>query len=353
MSESQSTDNDGVIRIDVPIEITIRAGAVTVVSGAGHATSAGARALRPSRGDGGQPEAFILDEDYDSRLGYDDAHLGVQVPLPTLSEAQLKQASRDQTTDREDSHVLRYHHMSIVMNAKKRLAFFAACNTTRNADLIGSKSRTELNDGARDKWILDPRIPPAHQVQTKELYGPSVFDRGHLVRREDMYWGNDETLATYANFDSFHYTNCTPQHPEFNQSQLGEGLWGRLENHIAKSAATDGENLSYFAGPIFRRGRTMRNVFIPNQFFKVVLGMRRNGSLGAWAFRLSQKELVADAPEPVFAAGEFEEYLVSIASLERSTQLTFPEVVRKADVMSGQDDRMFDDLDEIPLERGS
>ena len=43
-----------------------------------------------------------------------------------------------------------------------------------------------------------------------EFYVPTVFDRGHMVRRLDPVWGT-EGPARLANADTHHYTNSCPQ----------------------------------------------------------------------------------------------------------------------------------------------
>jgi DNA/RNA endonuclease G (NUC1) len=59
-------------------------------------------------------------------------------------------------------------------------------------------------------WKIDPRIPKAAQVDGPEFYVPTVFDRGHMVRRLDPVWGT-EGPARLANADTHHYTNSCPQ----------------------------------------------------------------------------------------------------------------------------------------------
>ena len=59
-----------------------------------------------------------------------------------------------------------------------------------------------------------------------EFYVPTVFDRGHMVRRLDPVWGNEGT-ARLANADTHHYTNSCPQVHSFNDM-----TWGDLEDWI-------------------------------------------------------------------------------------------------------------------------
>lgn len=356
--ESSRTPVATLVEIDVPIEISVRIGGARVVSWPSSPSAPPAvECAAPAPHDiprpvGGPDAAFEIDENYEGREGYDPDWLDETVPLPQLSAAQLKDASVDTTRDEGDGerHVLRYYHFSIAMSAKHRLMYFAACNTTRSPKLRGKVSRTALSDGKGDKWILDPRIPAVHQITTRELYSKAHVDRGHVVRREDAYWGKTARIAAFGNFDSFHYTNCTPQDKAFNRATVGDGLWGKLENHIGESAETDGDNLTYFAGPIFKGGREWDGIFIPYEFFKVVVAKRKGGGLGAWAFRLSQKALIKDLPEPVFSPGMFETYVVSIASLEERTGLTFPRILHRIDQSANQgEDRAFGSLLDIPM----
>jgi endonuclease G, mitochondrial len=337
--------------IRIPIEITIRVGSPIVETDALVTPSAGATGTGAARS-----EAIPVDEDYDSREGYGPTFLGKAIPIPTLTEEAIALASIPDGASDGD-YLLHYHHFSIAMNKERRLLFFAACNTTRNPDFKGKKSRSELG---RDQWILDPRIPVGHQVTTRELYGPTDFDRGHVVRREDAYWGRNEGEAAYANYDSFHYTNCTPQHSKYNQSSQ-KGLWGLLENHIGNQAKDEDLNFSIFAGPVMARNDPhVLGVKVPRQFWKIVVAKRKGSQtgFGAWAFLLSQAKLVREQRdkfgEGVFDPGEFATYLVSVARIEELTDVRFDDIIKQSDVAGGKDEapaasaRLISDLSEIP-----
>lgn len=337
------------ISIRIPIELRIRIGDPEVVATV-VATSADVVAARRQADPGPEPEQerFFLDEDYASRAGYDPDFLGFPVPLPKLKDGSLALASRDEER-KEDNHILRYHKFSVVNNKRRRMCFFAACNLTKDRRLQGTWSRKELSGGG-DRWILDPRIPANHQVTTGELYGPLEFDRGHIVRRDDVYWGTTETEAQYANFDTFHYTNCTPQHPRFNRSSLG-GLWGKLENHLAAQSEDHGQNLAVFSGPRFMRGDPqLQGVKIPRQYWKVVVACAEDGGVQAWAFLLSQWQLVHEEKQRVeqgeegfsadsegFGPGALSTFQVSLPWLEARLDLTFPLVLHQGDTWSGNE----------------
>jgi endonuclease G len=316
-----------VIQVRIPIEIVVRVGQPETSQRSDQASAATA----PSN------EKFHVDPDYARRKGFDTSWLGgTPVELPSITPEGMHDVSKDPDADDTVlSHVLRYHHFSIVMNRKRRLLFFAAYNTTRDPDVMGSSSRQQLGGGGGDKWILDPRIPAAHQVTSKEFYGPTVFDRGHIVRREDAYWGADEEEAQLANFDSFHYTNCTPQHPAYNQSSRG-GLWGQLENHIAKESSAKDLKLSVFAGPVLAKDDpVIEDVKVPRRFWKIVIARDdKKGTLGAWAFLLTQAKLVdaeKDRSEAVFDPGDFDAYQVPVSRIEELTEVRFDGAVHKAD----------------------
>jgi endonuclease G len=310
-------------RVRIPIEITIRVGEPRHGG-----DTLGAPADVPA-----QPpqEAIPVDDDYSNRKGYATDFLrgGPSVPLPTLTDAGMALVSRD---SENNEPVLRYHHFSLMVNRKRRLLFFAAWNLERKPG-EKKKSRADLQGGAKDQWILDPRIPSGHQVTTRELYGPTVFDRGHIVRREDAYWGPPGE-AEYANFDTFHYTNCTPQHPAYNQSSK-KGLWGLLENHVTKEATDNEIRLCIFGGPVLAgNDPVIENVKIPRRFWKVIVAKTKKAKLGAWAFLLSQAKLVdaeKDASEGTFAPGEFDTYQIALARIQDLTEVRFDRTLLDAD----------------------
>ena len=191
-------------------------------------TPAGAVAT-PAVPGGDVDEKFVLDPDYASRHGYQPDFLSAHVPLPKLTPAALAKAVRVPGGGSE----LKYHHFSVVLSSERRLLFYSAQNSDR--ELLGQQSRKALSDGAADRWIFDKRIDRKFQVGDA-FYRGSGFDRGHVVRREDNYWGENKSEAVFANFDTFHFTNCTPQHPAYNRS-AEHGLWGELENYLADESA--------------------------------------------------------------------------------------------------------------------
>jgi endonuclease G len=269
-----------------------------------------------------QPEAAAADAfeasvqpdpDYTDRPGFDPEFLGFSAPLPTL----MPQV-RDLALPTDHGIELKYYHYSVIMNAERRLAFVSAVNLDGGAPF-------QLHREAKDRWFFDPRIDKDEQTGPK-LYVGNPLDRGHLTRRADAAWGETEDEARLANDDTFHWTNCSPQHEVFNQStkanQKGLLLWGNLENHVAEQAGEG--KLSVFNGPIFRTNdRLHRGVKIPREFYKLIVYAKDNGTPGAVAFILSQKSLIRNLPAEAFEAGPYEPFQVKIADLQNRIKLDF------------------------------
>jgi len=263
---------------------------------------------------------------YAGREGYHPDFLGITIPLPGLTAAALEFGSVAKIEGTQDD-VLRYTHFSIVMCETRRLAFFTAVN-------IDGKQWVGLERG-RDEWFFDPRLPESLQVG-ESFYGnePSgnFFDRGHLVRRQDPIWGDDRQ-ARLANIDTFHFTNCSPQYFQFNQSAE---LWQGLENFILTN--TDQEDLlaTVFTGPIFQTDDpTHRGIQVPQFFWKVVLVVDKVGKLYSSAYVVSQEKFVDNIPFERMPVGEFNNFQVPVRNVETRTGLTFVDAVRQADVYRG------------------
>lgn len=264
-----------------------------------------------------------VDPEYSRRKGYDSRFLGVDVPLPTLTDAVRAKAVALPGVRGDAAHDLKYHHFSVIMNREIRLAFVAAVNFDATAKF------RQTREGA-DRWFMDPRIDAAFQAG-KECYADNPLDRGHLVRRADAAWGGSAEEAAQANEDTFHFTNCSPQHEIFNQAAKARSedllLWGNIEQYIAAQIGTSGGRLSIFNGPVFRAtDRPHRGLRVPKEFWKVVVYRKSAGPLAALAFILSQEGLIADLPLEDFVVGPYRPFQVTIAKIESRTKLDFGEL---------------------------
>ncbi|MFH0777439.1 MAG: DNA/RNA non-specific endonuclease [Candidatus Eisenbacteria bacterium] len=304
----------GAVTVEIPLSITVSLGTP------GTASRNVETGLSGSAADAGFLEKIEPDPDYDSRPGYDSDLLGFSVPLPTLSSSIKNQAVAIPGAAGAGKYELKYHHYSVIMNKDRRLAFVAAVNYDADPSY-------EYDREGKDKWFYDPRIGDEFQAGEK-LYQDNPLDRGHLVRRTDAAWGDTEEEAKLANDDTFHFTNCSPQHEVFNQSskatKRGMQLWGNLENHISRQAGSNKKKLCIFNGPIFRANdRRHRGVKLPKEFWKVVVFEKEDGSRSAVAFLLSQASLIANLPEEEFQVEDYAAYQVKVRDIGRKTKLKF------------------------------
>ena len=274
VASAASPSTDGGVHLTIPLHISVRLGA------AGAVPVAAATVFT---------ESVSIDPEYGNREGYDPEFLGgnLNVPLPKLSAAQEREAAHVRGAEAGDSPFeLKYHHYSVVMNRVRRLAFFTAVNID---------GRTGQRPGRDpDKWFFDPRIEAELQLGN-DLYKGSPFDRGHLVRRLDPAWGRTERVAKVANDDTFHFTNCSPQHKRFNE---GKNLWAGLEDYLLNKAGDERKRMTVFTGPVFEKDDpAFRDVRIPKQFWKVAVVVRPNGKPAALGFLVSQADLIRPVVE--------------------------------------------------------
>jgi endonuclease G len=238
---------------------------------------------------------------YENVVGYDSLFLGQDVPLPKIA------------VDLEEDIVplksgigneLKYTHFSVVMSKSRKLAFFTAVNIDGN-DFVSVERD-------RDSWYYDPRIETNYQCGP-ELYKYNDLDRGHLVRRMDPNWGSE---AEEANRDTFHFTNCAPQHRNLNQQ-----TWLSLERYILKNATKYGLKVTVFTGPVFRIDDMIyRGVQVPAEFWKIAVMIKNDENMSATAYLQTQKNLIEDLE---FAYGKYRTYQVPISRIEALTRLNF------------------------------
>ncbi|MES2825057.1 MAG: DNA/RNA non-specific endonuclease [Pseudomonadota bacterium] len=229
-------------------------------------------------------EGVDIDPNYEKRAGYNADFLETTVPLPELTDDQRRNAAKNSMAlAREDNSVLPYHHFSIVMNRRRQLAYYTAVN------IDGAQARKPARSG--DQWYFDPRIAESEQIG-EDLYARNQLDRGHLVRRLDPAWGSiNEALA--ANNDTFHFTNCSPQHAGFNQNNE---TWLGIENYLLNAAQADRKKLTIFTGPVLTEDDPLyRGVRLPLYFWKIAIFFKSQTELSVTAYLLDQKDLIADA----------------------------------------------------------
>jgi len=241
-------------------------------------------------------------DSYANRSGYDPDFMGNKFPLPHISD-KLK---NDITPLKDNSgYELKYSNFSVVMSKSRNLAILTGVNI----------DGTQLQDLTRknDFWYYDPRIEKKYQYGP-ELYANNDLDRGHLVRRLDPVWGSS---ALVANEDTFHFTNCSPQHKNLNQK-----TWLDLEEYILQNTNKHNLKVNVFTGPVFRSDDVLyRGKFqIPAEFWKVAVMIKDNNEISATGYLQTQKNLLIDLE---FAFGNYKTYQVPLRKIESLTNLNF------------------------------
>jgi endonuclease G, mitochondrial len=247
---------------------------------------------------------------------------------------------------KDGSAVLHYQNFSIVMHARRRLALFTASNVTAETKLkkpepghdYTRKGLSGLGKNDQERWFLDPRLDNQYQL-TDIFYtrDDGAFDKGHIVRREDVAWGKTYAALRRANGDTYHVTNCSPQVAGFNRSNLSGGdNWGGLENVVLKGAAS--ERYCQFAGPVLdphdqifvgaAGGGVKLRVRIPSRFWKVVVVQTQEG-VASYGFVLEQD--LSEVPLELAVPDMFVKYMEPLTDLQKKGGITFPSIVLNAD----------------------
>jgi endonuclease G len=296
-------------------------------------------------------ESISIDtSNYAERNGYQPNFLGasVRVPLPRVTGTKFGRPMKlkDGTTE------LRYWNYSVVMNQDRKLAFFSAANIrpaerrgTRNTGgFINDKRVTEVDRGGQ----LGEGFYGRQSTFESDHRAFNPFDRGHLTRREDLQWGTTEAEAKRSGDDSFHFTNCAPQHYAFNQVNEINGLWNRLET-MAVRDLTQSPNLCIINGPVFNaplsaieddqiKGLRLNGprkpdpvfggVAIPRMYYKLI-AWSEDKKLRCRAFVVTQELLLAnderirEHEEARLTPEEIALYEISVPALEKLTGLKF------------------------------
>ena len=237
------------------------------------------------------------------RSGYRPGFLNLandeDLPMPRLTATGREVAA----PLADGSFELKYAKFSVVMHARRRLALFTAANVSWqpqrrlvNGRKPTRRELTEVPEDYAEQWVTDPRIADEHQLPDAfYTFDRAAFDKGHLVRRDDVVWGNSFAEMQKANGDTYHVTNCSPQTLQFNRSTRGRDNWGDLENLVQKQ--TKAERCVAFAGPVLATddpvfegiddgGSTRAQ--IPQRFWKIIVVRGEDKTAKAYGFVLEQ-----------------------------------------------------------------
>lgn len=350
------SDGAGSMRILIPVDIRIGTYGIPAADSsdsAGVSSGPAAPVLAP-QGPVAVEKVVINQSNYAKRNGYDPKFLGAAtVPLPRVRNQKLGKLFLLPGKKAE----LKYWNYSVVLNRSRALAYFSAAN-------VDAASFRGNRDAEGDSWFRDTRVDALDEAAQigAEFYKKqkafeanrtkNPFDQGHLARRSDLQWGPDAKTAKRNGDDSYHYTNCSPQHWQFNQNNRASaatGIWFRLEDAAIRSLGEGATRLCVINGPVFDaplckagtdgrlrldlKGKrvpdgTFGGVKIPKQFFKVIAYLSGQ-ALRAKAFVVTQEDLVGALgrlrPGEAATLSDLEVrlYQVRIADLERLTGLGF------------------------------
>ncbi|TCR60560.1 DNA/RNA non-specific endonuclease [Bosea sp. BK604] len=282
---------------------------------------------------------------YGSRRGYDAAFLGVKVPFPKPKDPGAVAITR------QGGMRLDYQNFSIIMHAKRRLALVTGSNVSAETTLTTPEvARTytrralgRIDPSDQERWFADCRLDELFQLPyTLYTKDHGVFDKEHIVRREDVAWGARHADLRRANGDIFHVTNCSPQISVFDQSTGGRENWREIENEVLKQAAS--ERLCVFAGPVlaaddprflgnFEQGQRGL-IQIPIKFWKVIVA-RSSAGIAAFGFMLEQS--LADGEASKSAMREaFRAYMMPIEAIAALAGVAFDTAITGADQFDGR-----------------
>ena len=283
---------------------------------------------------------------YTGRKGYNPLFIGagaLEIPLPQLPNSLKNDTVR--LISQPDQFEIKYQNYSVVMCRSRRLAYFSACNIDGpSCKALGRLDRdpdhpqTAAGDfEAADKWFFDPRVDQSAQL-TAPIYDKTAFDFGHITRRLDPVWGGVRQTRI-ANDDTFHMTNCAPQHSDLNQR-----TWARLEDAILGTATSAGKRFVVITGPVLDpRDPVVLEVQVPTAFWKVVAfeDPENAGQLRSMAFMQFQTALVEEIQRSLEGLDQLDraqQWRVAVREVARLTSLDFGPLVDADDVSNGGSD---------------
>lgn len=255
-------------------------------------------------------------------MPYDPTFIpGFQIPLPELSDAVRESAFNG-------GQPIEHTKFSIVFNERRGFASVTAHN-------VDGLNQIEAGRIDRRSFIFDPDAPRAIQVDNDQGYRNNRWDRGHLVRRRSLHWGDfDEAVA--ADRESSFWTNIAPQH-----ELLHDTAWGSIEDFILELAENSDLRMAVFQAPVLTSGDPSHvnrpreePIQIPAGFWKIVV-ITHQGELRAAAFLVWQRDFDKAVPETFDPVLE----QVRVTTIEFLTGVSFPQVLRDADPLHFSEDR--------------
>lgn len=253
-------------------------------------------------------------------LGFDPDFLGraYKIPYPILLGDTAQQALND-------GELYHYTHHTVMMNKKTRLAIYSVCN-------VNMKKYIHIDSDEGREYHYDTRIEEKYQV-SNEFYANNPYDRGHLTRRTDVCWGNNEAESRKGEYDSNCWTNIAPQHKVFHES-----IWGGLEEWVRnKSNSVDGKS-SIFTGPVHMSNDRdycidLGCITIPAAYYKIIFTVGSDHKLHGLGFVMKQDDFWNENLGRNLHS--LKSYQVSLSLLTKITNIKFDEALYLADPLNG------------------
>lgn len=199
--------------------------------------------------------------------------------------------------------VIKHEAYSFLYNEKHEQASWVAYELT--------KEETTKAFERTNRFRPDPSVSTL--TANNADYASSGYDRGHLAPAADMGW------SSTAMFESFYYSNMSPQVPGFNR-----GIWKKLEERV-RTWAIENNSLMVVTGPVLSKGlKTIGadRVSVPERYYKVILDNHEPG-IKAIAF------LIPNASQSI----GLQSFVVSIDSVESVTGIDFfPNISHEATI---------------------
>lgn len=252
------------------------------------------------------------------RTGFRSDFLDFPVPRP-----RFQKSVADDLIGLAGGDFIDYCHFTVWQSRSRKLPRCVAWN------IDGARKRSLSRKGI--PFIKDSREGLEDFQWGDELYQGNPLDRGHVARRDDLVWGSPEE-ASQGNIDSFFFTNMTPQHEAFNQSQL-KGQWGQLENAILDEVVLKDLRVSVMGGPVLaKEDRLYRGAQLPAEFWKIVFYVDdEDGQNKARAYVLTQQDLLKKLKPESLELSQFRWYQVPLTSIEKKTGMRLDQKLHRID----------------------
>ncbi len=207
------------------------------------------------------------------------------IALPELNKNQIE----DLAEDVNGNTIINYVNYSLQISKTHKFPFYTATNV--DGKMFKKAPR-------KDYWRKDPRLEKDAQWGN-ELYTAtnSLFDRGHMTKREDVQWGDTIAKAMYAADSTFYFPNAVPQHKRLNRA-----IWRSLEDYILHTESKQNNlKVCVCTGPVlsddnpfFVTSVDNNEVRIPILFWKVVFFQKNDGKLYRVGFMMNQNKLLLE-----------------------------------------------------------